>query len=205
MSYCIFYGLFNMKVAGFFGLYRNQNTDSPSLLFGSINFMRVSAPICANFIDMIKVSNTAFDQVIGKIDFIPILGSATFFFFPLILVLFSLFNLFDIYSRILNIFGLKQFQFNEQFNDNLISDGNDLVNKIRSRTIKILGQYKSKLKSHGFVCQSKLKNYVREDGNDLEQIYKIDKIRSNSSSTNSKSSFNSKQCNFMGFNDIMSI
>lgn len=101
--------------------------------------MRISAPICANFIDIIKVDKTAFDQVIGKMDFIPVFGSATFFFFPFILVILSLFNYFDIYTKILQIFGLKSFQFNDQFDDKLIGEGKEIIKRARTRTVKLLG------------------------------------------------------------------
>lgn len=40
-------------------------------------------------------------------DVVPVLGSAGSFFFPIVLVILSLFNAFDIYKRILSAIGLK--------------------------------------------------------------------------------------------------
>jgi len=36
MSYCVNSSLLNMKYAGVYGFYKNQNTDCPSLIFGSM-------------------------------------------------------------------------------------------------------------------------------------------------------------------------
>ncbi len=36
ITLCVYYSLFNVKLAGFFGFYNDHNTDAPSLLFGSM-------------------------------------------------------------------------------------------------------------------------------------------------------------------------
>lgn len=53
-------------------------------------------------------------------DDVPILGSANTYFFPMILIMLILFNTFDIYSKILSALGLKQFEFSDSFDDELI-------------------------------------------------------------------------------------
>lgn len=53
MSFNVYYGIFKFNVTGFYGLYPNHNTDSISLLFTSINFSRVGAPLCLNFLNII--------------------------------------------------------------------------------------------------------------------------------------------------------
>jgi len=40
-----------------------------------------------------------------------------------------LFNLLDIYKRILSAFGLQQFEFNDDFNDEKIEEGATLLEK----------------------------------------------------------------------------
>jgi len=43
-------------------------------MFGSINFARVSAPLCYNYIDLMGVTDTAFDKFMGDADVYPIFG-----------------------------------------------------------------------------------------------------------------------------------
>jgi hypothetical protein len=38
--------MFRIKIAGCYGLYDDHQTDAPSLLFATINFSRVAAPLC---------------------------------------------------------------------------------------------------------------------------------------------------------------
>jgi hypothetical protein len=38
IAFCVFYGLFKMKLAGFYGLYKNH-TDGPSLIFAALYIM----------------------------------------------------------------------------------------------------------------------------------------------------------------------
>lgn len=122
-------GFFNMKLSGFFGLYKDHQTDAPSLLFSSINFARVSAPLCFNFLNMIKVHNTAFNKVMGEINIVPIFGSGFTSVFPITLIILCLFNIYDVYGKFLSYLGLKQFQFTENFTDDKIHEGKQLLYK----------------------------------------------------------------------------
>jgi hypothetical protein len=103
----VYYGLFRLKISGFFGLYPNHHTDAASLLFASINFSRVAAPLCYNYLEMIQVHDSAFNRVMGNINIVPVLGSDFTNFFPSMLLLFCFCNLFDLYGKILSLFGLE--------------------------------------------------------------------------------------------------
>jgi len=65
----------------------------------------------------------------GRMDteILKIFGSAANFFFPIILIFMTLINFFDVYKKILSAFGLKQFEFSEEFNDSLIEEGKFLL------------------------------------------------------------------------------
>lgn len=67
----------------------------------------------------------------GNINIVPALGSDFTNFFPSLLLLFCLCNLFDLYGKILSIFGLEQFQFTETFNSTLLEEGSVLIQKAR--------------------------------------------------------------------------
>lgn len=129
MAFAVFVGLFNLKLAGFYGLYKHHQTDGPSLMFSSLNFSRVSAPLCFNFLQMIKLQNTSFTSVMGEINIVPVFGSDFTMFFPIILVVLCLLILTNFYGKILNCLGLKQFQFTEEFNDDLIEEGKKSLQK----------------------------------------------------------------------------
>ena len=78
---------------------------------------------------MIKVHNTAFNKVMGEINIVPIFGSGFTSVFPIILIVLCLFNIYDVYGKFLSYLGLKQFQFTENFNDEKINEGRQLLYK----------------------------------------------------------------------------
>lgn len=47
----------------------------------------------------------------------------------MMLVALVVFNVFDIYGRLLNFFGLSRFRFSQAFNDEKIDDGKTILNK----------------------------------------------------------------------------
>ncbi|CAD8081364.1 unnamed protein product [Paramecium primaurelia] len=55
ISFCVYYGMFRIKIAGCYGLYDDHQTDASSLLFSTINFSIVAAPLCQNFLNMLRV------------------------------------------------------------------------------------------------------------------------------------------------------
>ena len=145
LCFAVFVGLFNIRLAGFFGLYKHHQTDGPSLMFSSLNFSRVSAPLCFNFLQMIKIQNTSFNtvkflenntnftnfllKVMGKIDIVPIFGTGFTLFFPIILVVLCFLILTNIHGTVLSCLGLKQFQFTENFTDINIDEGKKSLQK----------------------------------------------------------------------------
>lgn len=51
--------------------------------------------------------------------------------FPILLIILSCFNAFDIYKKIMGIFGFTQFSFSEDFNDDGIDDGKKIIQRAR--------------------------------------------------------------------------
>ena len=49
------YGLFKLKLAGFYGMHKNKQTDPQHLLFSSLFLMRLSVPIIYNFLSIARV------------------------------------------------------------------------------------------------------------------------------------------------------
>lgn len=65
-----------MDVKGFYGVFKNKNTDASSLLFTSINFSRVSVPLCLNFLNILNIKDAAINKAIGNINLVPVLGES---------------------------------------------------------------------------------------------------------------------------------
>jgi hypothetical protein len=51
----------------------------------------------------------------GENNVVPLLGSASKIFFPIVLVLLIIFNIFDLQKKIFSTLGLKQFEFSDSF------------------------------------------------------------------------------------------
>lgn len=117
------FALFNLRLSGLYGLYPNNQTD-PSNLVWSAQFMaRITAPLCYNFLMFIKVTNTQFYVVMGIIDMVPILGTQFTMFFPLMLIIFCLLNIFKVYSKFMASLGMSQFGFADKYRDDKIIEG----------------------------------------------------------------------------------
>lgn len=43
-------------------------------MFGSVNFTRVAAPIVYNFLMIINMNDTAFEDIMGGMNIVPIFG-----------------------------------------------------------------------------------------------------------------------------------
>jgi len=125
ISVCVYVALFNMKLAGRYGLYPNNHTDAPSLVFFSVNFSRVSAPLVLNFLQMLKLKGTAFQYVMGEVNF----AYSFMRYFPLLLLVLIICNVFNVYGRILNNFGLGRFKFDEETTRDRVEEGKILLNK----------------------------------------------------------------------------
>lgn len=114
LSIAVNQGLFKLKLADLYALYKNQQTDAPSLLFASINFSRVSVPLCFNFLRLTQIKNSNFQQMMGQMDqgFFPDDSSLLF---SSLLVLLCLCNLFDVWTIMLRPLGLDYYSFNNMF------------------------------------------------------------------------------------------
>lgn len=74
---------------------------------------------------MIEVKNTPFNEVMGDSDtkLLPLAGIV----FPILLLILSCFNVFDIYKKIMTMFGFTQFSFSNDFSDEGIDEGKRII------------------------------------------------------------------------------
>lgn len=128
MFLCSLYGLFKLKLAGYYSVHRNRQTDSTSLLFLASFMCRIGFPLCLNFVQILKLRNvnTMIEEIMGET---PAAGKSFMLFFPAILIVLCLFNVFDIYGRFMNLLGFNTFGFTNPQTDDKIDEGNEVLNK----------------------------------------------------------------------------
>lgn len=59
--------------------------------------------------------------------------------FPLMLLVLCVINYFDLYNRLMNFLGMKQFVFTAKFSDRLIYEGRDLIRQKKQKG-RLLGE-----------------------------------------------------------------
>lgn len=180
----VYYSVFKMKISGFLGLYNNQQSDAVSLLFFSMLCTKIAAPLCFNFLSMIKIREMLYDTqyqmafflVMGDIDNVLILGDSFTTFFPTLLVILCLFHLFNIYGKCMNLVGLKKYNiaFDEEFEDEEIGLGEKLLKTARMQRERIVKNYMTARRGQGgtsyqgYSAKMFSNDSKRQEGTELE-------------------------------------
>jgi hypothetical protein len=141
-----YFGLFNLKLHGMYGLYPHNNTDPHNLTWSASFMARLASPLCYNFLLFIKVKGSEFEKVIGVVNVVPVVGKDFAVFFPSILIVFVFMNLFNVYGRLMKALGFSQFQFSEKFEDDKLDLGSSLLAKAKLHKLQ---------KKSGFVAPQK--------------------------------------------------
>ncbi|CAD8085596.1 unnamed protein product [Paramecium primaurelia] len=132
MMFCTYYGLFAMKISGLISFNKHHHTDAPSLMFGSINFARVSFPLCFNFIqitDILEDQATSFSETVGNLaESLFVQSYKTIL--PLMLLIMCFFNLFNIGDKLMRTIGLGQYAQQERISG-MSLEGKKIIEKER--------------------------------------------------------------------------
>lgn len=128
---CTKYGLFSLKLNGWFGLYSRNQTDPSNLVWSAFFIARMTAPLSYNFLLFLKIGDSQFSQVMGVIDYVPVLGKEFTTFFPLTLLFFCGLNYFHVYGRFMKMIGLSSFTFDDKSSEEKLSEGKGLILKAR--------------------------------------------------------------------------
>lgn len=108
MTYIITHSVFEMNVFGVFSLHKRHSTAG-SMLFMSVNLARISYPLCYNYLQITGMPPIAFLDFFGDIH----IGDEHVYIFPILLISFGVFNLLNIYDRLMGCLGLGRFAFSE--------------------------------------------------------------------------------------------
>jgi len=144
ITYCAYWSMFQLRLFNYYRLIPHQQSDANSILFSAYYICRLTAPMVYNFLLMIDDKTSAFYKVMGEMDFVPIFGDkrAASAFLPLVLIILCAFNIFDVYSWLLGCFCFKRFRkftYTEDFSDERIDKGRDIVLQEKSLKEKGLG------------------------------------------------------------------
>lgn len=159
--------IFKVKIEGFYGLYGDSQTDVSSQLYSSINFARVCNSICFNFLGMLNISDSNFNRVIGKLNQVPQFGNSLPNIFPILLIVFVLIEIFDIYGKLLSLMGFRNNKDCEISDDKSYEtqEGKKIIMKAK------LNDDKKKLKFHKMSIDNfKFYNSPNLDRNNNSQL-----------------------------------
>ena len=138
LCFCTFYGIFNFKVSGFYGLYPYHQTDPSNLVYSALYLAKLAAPLCVNFLMLIHFENnqgTVFDQVAGR-------GMSWSFvnsflrYFPCIIVVLCLLYYFEAYSKVMKSLGLDEYTYYNFYDLEQSEIGIQILKLERTRTLK---------------------------------------------------------------------
>lgn len=148
-----YWGVFNIKLSGLYGIYKNNTTDCGSLVFCGTFMTRLAAPLCYHFLHIIRVSYiytytdnnnthisdniyTTFEIFYGNIYAMPGVGKYFNIYFPILIGMLYISNLVGVYRYIIKFLKLDICEFDiYTYNNsedilnnlNLITEGQNLI------------------------------------------------------------------------------
>merc|ERR1719324_1846536 len=137
-----YWSVFRLKIAGWYGLYPNHNTDTGSLLWCASLLARLAAPLCYHFLLLVRVRGTAFQAMMGQMNVVPVLGRSFNEIFPCLVGFFGCCNLLNVYSRFVQLCGLDSLEFELSPSssstppDDVLSEGRRLIERERRRRVE---------------------------------------------------------------------
>jgi hypothetical protein len=108
IAYVVVHTIFRVKVYKVYALHRGHSSAS-SLLFTAINLSRISYPLCYNYLQITNLPKASFLSFFGEIN----LGGKIAIVFPILMLIFGVCNLFDVYDKVMGYLGLGSYAFDE--------------------------------------------------------------------------------------------
>jgi hypothetical protein len=139
--YCCFWSLTRLKLAKFYGLYPEHNTDTVSLMWCGGMLIRIAFPLVYNYLFVLRIPDhpaTMFEEMQGLMNVVPLLGESFAEYFPLLILVVALLTISNTYSKLLNLLGLGSVLYESPDDPagraRLIADGKRLIAQERERT-----------------------------------------------------------------------
>jgi len=148
-------------------------------LFLSGFICKIGYPLCLNFLQIAKINTykTSLESFLGVMDLFPVFGNNFAIFYPSLLVIFIIFNIFEIFGKLSQIFGFGFFAgggLKKVDCEEIIEDGLEVLNRCMCFFTFLLFYFFTFLL---FLLLVKLKNEKeRNEKNERFQECKIKKI-----------------------------
>jgi hypothetical protein len=142
IAFCAFWSMFQLRILNYYRLLPHQQTDPNSILFAAYYICRLTAPMIYNFLLMIDDKESAYRKVMNVIDLIPIMGNLANAYLPILLVILCAMNVFNVWTKLLGACCIKRFRkfsYDEEFTDERIDQGKDIIATERSLRERGLG------------------------------------------------------------------
>lgn len=139
MACTAYWSVFRLKIAGWYGLYGDHNTDACSLLWCSYALARLAMPLCYHFLLQIDVPphlHTSFQDFMGQVEPVPVLGHPMNQVYPLLVALLCFCNMLNIYSPVVRCLGLYVLEFDflpAADSEDPVGEGRELIARERRR------------------------------------------------------------------------
>lgn len=138
LFYLCLYTIFKMKVSFLCQMYGNRQTDSNSVLFVCNMMARIGFPICINFCQITGLTNLIIsknygtgtmksDDIYDGLNEAEAIYKGIIQFFPLILILLSILNFFNIFSKIGDCMGFNSFEIKNEDTEINIIEGKNIL------------------------------------------------------------------------------
>ncbi|PRP88582.1 LMBR1 domain-containing protein [Planoprotostelium fungivorum] len=124
--YCTYWSLFRIQLFNYVRLLPDRHTDANSILWVTMYLCRMTAPIAYNYLLASRVDNTSYYLLMGK----NVLFENYERFFPLVLIVVILINMFNLRTVFIHKFcfkSLHRYAFHEQISDDYIMQGMDIA------------------------------------------------------------------------------
>ena len=148
LCFCTYYGIFNFRVSGFYGLYPYHQTDPSNLVYSALYLAKLASPLCLNFLMLIHFENhrqTVFDKVAGK-------GMSWAFvnnfleYFPCLTLVLCLLYYFDVYSKVMKVIGMDEYTYYNFYDPHDAASGIQILKEERIKLLKKKANAKDKPK-----------------------------------------------------------
>lgn len=135
---CSYNTIFKIKLFSYYQMIPHQRTDGNSAVFSAANLTRLVAPLCLNFLHLINYINTPVKSPFLTMMTSDPIQDSVFLYFPMILVVIAVMNLFNLGNKVLSLCKVKSFQFSEDFTDVQIDEGRRIMTLERNIRLGIV-------------------------------------------------------------------
>jgi len=120
---CAFSSMFRLQLFDYYYMDTKRRTGVVPLLFNGTYLLRIFASIGANFTAIIHANDTSFQKVMGGMSVVPFFGDAFNTYLPILISIFSICCVLNVYARILKFLGIETFTYFDANDADKLAEG----------------------------------------------------------------------------------